>query len=62
MAKATKFSPEVKERAVRLALEHQGEYCSQLEAVRSVAGKIGCKAETLRGCVGAETRPAFRTA
>ena len=51
MAKPTKFSPEVKERAVRLVLEHQGEYGSQYEAIRSVAGKIGCNAETLRGWV-----------
>ena len=51
MAKATKFSPEVKERAVRLVLEHQGEYGSQYEAIRSVAGKIGCNPETLRGWV-----------
>jgi transposase len=51
MAKPTKFSPEVKERAVRLVVEHQGEYGSQYEAIRSVAGKIGCNPETLRGWV-----------
>ena len=51
MAKATKLSPEVKERAVRLVLEHEGEYGSQYEAIRSVAGKIGCNPETLRGWV-----------
>ena len=51
MAKPSKFSPEVKERAVRLVLEHQAEYASQYEAIRSVAGKIGCNAETLRGWV-----------
>ena len=51
MAKPAKFSPEVKERAVRLVLDHQGEYGSQYEAIRSVAGKIGCNPETLRGWV-----------
>lgn len=51
MAKPSKFSPEVKERAVRLVLEHQAEYASQYEVIRSVAGKIGCNAETLRGWV-----------
>ena len=48
MSKPTKFSPEVQERAVRLVLEHQGEYESQWAAIRSVASKIGCTAESLR--------------
>ena len=43
------FSPEVRERAVRLVQEHRGEYRSEAEAVRSVAGKFGCNPETLRG-------------
>ena len=46
-----RYSPEVKERAVRLLLEHQGEYDSQWAAINSIAGKIGCNAETLRGRV-----------
>ena len=46
-----RYSPEVKERAVRLLLEHQGEYDSQWAAINSIAGKIGCNAETLRGWV-----------
>jgi transposase len=51
MARPAKYSPEVKERAVRLVLEHQGEYGSQYATIQSVAGKIGCNPETLRGWV-----------
>jgi transposase len=48
MKKTTNFSPEVRERAVRMVREHQGEHESQWAAICSVAGKIGCTAETLR--------------
>ena len=48
MSKAEKYSPEVRERAVRMVLEHQDEHRSQWSAIESIAGKIGCKAETLR--------------
>lgn len=48
MDKPKKFSPEVRERAVRLVLEQQREHESQWAAICSVAGKIGCSAETLR--------------
>jgi transposase len=48
MKRTSKFSPEVRERAVRLVFEHQGEYESQWAAISSIAGKIGCTAETLR--------------
>jgi Transposase. len=48
MDSAKKYSPEVRERAVRLVFEHQGEHDSQWAAISSIAAKIGCTAETLR--------------
>ena len=48
MNKLTRFAPEVRERAVRLLLEHEGEYPSRWAAIRSLAEKIGCSPETLR--------------
>jgi len=42
------YAPEVRERAVRLVLEHQHEHESQWAAIVSVASKIGCTPETLR--------------
>jgi transposase-like protein len=48
MRKPTKFSPEVRERAVRMVSEHRGEHESQWAAICSIATKIGCTAETLR--------------
>ena len=48
MSKSTRYSPEVRERAVRMVFEHQREYPSQWPAVVSIASKIGCTAETLR--------------
>jgi transposase len=50
-AKAKKYSPEVRERAVRMVLERQGEHDSQWAANSSIAAKIGCTAETLRSWV-----------
>ena len=47
----TKYSPEVRERAVRMVFDHQGDHASQWAAIVSIAAKIGCTAETLRGWV-----------
>ena len=46
-----RYSPEVRERAVRLVFEQQHEYGSQWAAIVSVAAKIGCTSETLRSWV-----------
>ena len=48
MNRSTRYSPEIRERAVRMVFEHQAEYDSQWAAMNSIAGKIGCTAETLR--------------
>jgi transposase-like protein len=48
MKTSTNFSPEVRERAVRMVREHRGEHESQWAAICSIATKIGCTAETLR--------------
>ena len=51
MSRASKFSPEVRERSVKMVLEHQGKYESQWAAIVSVSAKVGCTAETLRGWI-----------
>jgi transposase len=43
-----RFSPEVRDRAVRMGGEHRADYGSEWETITSIASKIGCTAETLR--------------
>jgi transposase len=47
MRRSTKFSPEVRERAVRMVQEHRGEYPSLWAAIESISAKIGCVPQTL---------------
>ena len=51
MRKSPKFSPEVRERAVRMVQEHRGEYPSLWAAIESIAPKIGCVPQTLNDWV-----------
>ena len=67
MNKSKKFSPEVRERAVRMVQEQRGEYPSLWAAVESIAPKIGCVPQTLlewvkRAEVDAGGRPGTTTA
>jgi len=67
MSTVSKFSPEVRERAVRMVVDHGGEYDSEWAAIRSIASKVGCTAETLRRWVRQTqidrgTRPGVRIA
>jgi len=50
-SKSPKFSAEVRERAVRMVLEHRGDHPSQWAAIASIAAKIGCTAQTLSNWV-----------
>jgi transposase len=60
MSRQTRFSPEVRERAVRLVQEHRGEYETTWAAIKSIASKIGCSGETLRLWVRQAERNAGR--
>ena len=60
MSKITRFAPEVRERAVRLLLEHEREYPSRWAAIKSIAEKMGCSAEALRSWLRQAERDAGR--
>jgi transposase len=48
MRRATRYPPELRERAMRLVREHRKEYASEWAAIQSIAGKLGMTPETLR--------------
>jgi len=60
MTTSKKYSQEVRERAVRLVLDSQSQHESQWAAIKSVAEKIGCTAETLRKWVRQAERDSER--
>jgi len=60
MARPSRFSPEVRERAVRMVFEHAQNHPSQWAAITSIAEKIGCTAETLRHWVRQAERDSGR--
>ena len=62
MSTSKRFSPEFRERAVRLVFEHEAEHDSQWAAIGSIAGKMGCTAETLRRWVRQAERDQGRRA
>jgi transposase len=62
MSRPTKYSPEVRERAVRLVPEHGSEHPSQWAAIAAIAPKLGCTNETLRRWVRQAERDAGQRA
>jgi transposase len=62
MTRPSRFSPEVRERAVRMVFEHAEKHASQWATIMSIAEKIGCTAETLRSWVRQAERDAGQRA
>ena len=62
MSRSNRYSPEVRERAVRMVFEHEHDYPSQWTTIKSIAEKIGCTAETLRSWVRQAERDQGRRA
>ena len=60
MEKKNRYPAEVRERAVRMVFEHEGEHNSQWAAIVSIAMKIGCTSETLRNWVRQTERDSGR--
>ena len=60
MGRRGRYSPEVRDRAVRMVLDQERQHDSQWAAIRSIAAKIGCSAETLRNWVRRAERDAGR--
>ena len=58
MPRPSKYSPELRERAVRMVFDHAADYPSQWAALRSIAEKLGCKTESLRRWVRQAERDA----
>ena len=54
MSRRTRYSQEIRERAVRMVFDHGAEHASEWAAIQSIAAKIGCSAETLRNWVRRE--------
>ena len=56
MARPSRYSPEIRERAIRMVREHGAEHPSQWAAIASIAAKLGCTSETLRRWVRQDER------